>query len=89
MPRTKFDKDPPVDILLAVMLERKQKLGMTYESLAYKIGVSPVWLRTLFTTKHTNDWSPDIRRSVCRILHINIQTTLQMAEENQAEIRLG
>ena len=89
MGRTKLDKEPELDIIKAMILLRKQDYGYTYEQIAKKVGVHPVWLRTLMTTKHTKEWSPDILRAVCRLLRINITTTLTMVTEDQSEVRIG
>lgn len=89
MPRTKFDNDPPIDWVLAAILERKLKRHMSYEELAKGTNISPEYLRKLVTSKHTNDWSPDIRNSVCRQLRIGIKSTLEMVTEDQKGMRLN
>ena len=88
MPRTKFDKEPEMDIIKALILWKKMVMGVTYADIAKKVGVSPDWMRHLITERHTKDWSPDILRAVCRYLRINIQTTLTMVTEDQAGVRL-
>lgn len=89
MGRSKLDKEPELDIIKALILLRKQDYGFTYEDIAKKIGVHPVWLRTLMTTKHTKEWSPDILRAVCRLLRINITTTLSLVTEDKNGVRLS
>lgn len=88
MPRTKFDKEEPIDWIKAAILERKLAKHITYDELAKGTNVSPEYLRKLMGTKHTNDWSPDIRNSVCRQLRIGIQSTLSIVTEDQMGIRL-
>ena len=89
MPRTKFDKEEPIDWIMAAILYRKLKSHMSYEDLAKGANISPEHLRRLVTTKHTDDWSPDIRNSVCRQLRIGIQSTLTIVTEDKKGIRLN
>lgn len=90
MPRTKLSmrKAPPVDYLKACMLERKLALKLNYDEIAKAVGITPDYLRKLMTTKNTDDWSPDIRKSVCRELGINVQTTISMVTEDKTGMRL-
>lgn len=89
MPRTKFDKEEPIDWIKAAILERKLHKHITYEELARGTNVSPEYLRKLVATKHTNDWSPDIRNSICRQLRIGVQSTLSLVTEDEKGIRLN
>lgn len=85
MPRTRFDKPkyPPIDLLKAVILERKMVMKLSYDDIASHVGVSTIHLRRLMTTENTNDWNPDIRKAVCKMLGIGIQTTLtQITDDN-------
>lgn len=90
MPRTMLDEEPPIDLILAVILERKLKKHKTYSELAKGANITPQYLRKLAAEKHTNDWPPDIRNSVCRQLRIGVKSTLSMleVEENRTGVRL-
>ena len=85
MPRTKFDKPqyPPIDWVMAAILERKKVRHLEWADLAEKAGTTPDALRTMANRKHTNDWPPETRRAVCRTLGINIKTVLTVSEGNQ------
>lgn len=89
MPRTKFDKPryPPVDLLKAVILERKMVMKLNWEEIACAAHMTPPAFRHLVTTKHTDDWRPDVRRNVCRYLGVNMQTTLSVMTE-EGEVRI-
>lgn len=87
MPRTKQDRKPPVDLLKAVILERKLVYGLTYEDLAESAKINATYLRKLMSKTNTDEWSPDVRRAVCRALGINIQTTLSLVSD--AGIRIN
>lgn len=62
--------DPPVDLLLAVMLERKQALNLTYDIIAQKTGFASAYLRQMFSKKSPWDWPPETRRKVCKALKV-------------------
>ena len=89
MPRTKFDKVEPMDWILAAILYRKLKGGFTWDELAEGANISPEHLRKLVATKHTDDWSSDIRNSVCRQLRISIHSTLSIVTDDKKGIRLS
>ena len=91
MPKTKLSQrnTPPVDYVKACMLERKLALKLNYDEIAKGANITPDYLRKLMTTKHTDDWSPDIRKAVCKELGINIQTTISMVTEDKTGIRLN
>lgn len=89
MPRTKFDNEPELDIIKAMILWKKLVMKMTYADIANKVGVSPDWMRHLIIDKHTKEWSPDILRAVCRLLRINITTTISMVTEDQSGVRIS
>lgn len=81
MPRTSFDKQPQIDWLLAAILERKLKEKKDYSYLASKAHCTPDALRRMVSTKHTDDWNPEIRRSVCRALGISQKTMISAEVE--------
>lgn len=87
MPRTRFDRLPPIDVLKAVILERKLVHHMTYEQIAAAAGVNADHLRKLMSATPTEDWSPAIKKAVCRQLGINIQTTLSMMTDTGIRIQ--
>lgn len=91
MPHNKYEKPkyPPVDLIKAVILERKMEMKLEYTDIAKSVNVAPEYLRKLMTTKRTEDWNPDIRNAVCRRLGINIKTTLDMVENNGNSVRLN
>lgn len=69
MPKVTLIKDPPVDILLAVCLERKQVKNLSFEALGKKTGLSAGHLTRLFKSSPW-DWEPDTRRKICRALDV-------------------
>ena len=75
-------KAPPIDLLKAVILERKSALHLQYDELASAANITPEHLRKLMTTKRTEDWSPDLLKSVCKRLGIGIQTTLSLVDDD-------
>lgn len=84
MPRTKFDKPkyPPPDRLKGAILERKLTMKLSWDDLAVVAHMSPAAFRRMAVQKHTNDWKPDVRRSVCRYLGINIKTTMSYVTDD-------
>ena len=75
-----------MDLLKAVILERKMTMKMEYKDIAQAVNVAPEHLRRLMVTKRTEDWNPDIRNSVCRVLGINIKTTLSVQTEDGIQV---
>lgn len=86
MPRVKLSKPrhPPIDWLMAAILERKKVMGLTMADLAEAAHMSPESFRHLMadSTRTVMDWRPDIRNGVCRRLGINISTTISTINED-------
>ena len=81
MPRTKLGEKysaPPIDKLKACVLERKMVLGLEYKDLADAAGISSVYMRKLMSTKSTDDWPNDVRKSVCRRCGLTIKTVVDV-----------
>ena len=83
MPRLKVTppKYPPVDKLKAVMLERKLVMKLDYKAMADAAHCTPEHMRKLMTTKHTEDWPPEVRRSICRMMGLNVKTIIDQLFE--------
>lgn len=69
-------KDPPIDYLKGVILERKLVKHLTYEEIAKEINVNQDYLRKLVSTKNTEDWSSEIREAICKTLGIELSTII-------------
>ena len=80
MPINNSDKQryPPVDILKAVILERKMVMKLNYNDMAAAAGVYPSTLRHMMTEDHTDDWPPLMRAKLCKRLGIDIETTIKL-----------
>ena len=89
MPRTKFDKPkyPPVDILKAVILERKMVMKLNWDDIASVTNMNTDAFRHMAISKHTDDWNPSVRRAVCRFLGLNMQTTVSVMTDD-GEVRI-
>ena len=72
MPRTKFDvpKYPPIDWLMAAILERKKVMKLDWSDLADASKISVDSMKRLASTRPPEEWPADIRKSVCRKLGI-------------------
>lgn len=79
MPRTKLDKPryPPINDLRAAILERKFVSGMTWEDLGAVAGVKGATMRKLAREKPPQDWTPQVRNAVCRLLEIKINISIK------------
>ena len=68
MPKVKYcvpeKKAPEIDILKAVTMERRAVLGLSFEDLAVKTGLSERHLRTLFQESPW-DWTREQRKMIC------------------------
>lgn len=70
MPKVKsLIPDPPVDLLLAVILERKQAKNFSLADLSTLTGFTPVYLSNLLHTSPW-DWPPKTLRLICRTLNV-------------------
>lgn len=67
---------PDIDWLKAAILERKMAKKLEWADIAAKANVSPDAFRKIVTTKHTEDWNPDIRRAVCKALGIKVKLVI-------------
>lgn len=81
MPKTRFDKPkyPPIDKLKACVLERKLVMGLGYNDLADAAGIKTDSMRHLMS-RHTDDWSPEIRKAVCRVCGLTVKTVVGVTE---------
>ncbi len=70
-------KYPPVDKLKAVILERKLVMGLSSKDLAEIANVRPDYIRKLLSSKHTDDWNPDVRNAICRHLGIEVRIAVK------------
>ena len=75
-PMSSINSRPQIDWLKAAVLERKMAKKMEWSEIAAKAHVTPDALRKIVTTKHSDDWNPDIRRSVCRTLGISTKMVI-------------
>ena len=78
MPRTRFDKPryPPINTLVAAILERKFVAGLSWEDLGSAGGISATAMRKMATTKAPEEWPPKVKNGVCRLLDIRVSTTI-------------
>lgn len=89
MPRTKLDKPkyPPIDWLMAAILERKKVMGLEWGDIADMVGgISAEYLRKLASNKPPMKWPEDIRNGVCRKLGINIRMVVEDDSDREARI---
>lgn len=89
MPRTKLDKPkyPPIDWLMAAILERKKVMGLEWNDLADMVGgISGDYLRKLVSSKPPMKWPDDVRNKVCRKLGINIRMVVEDDSDREARI---
>lgn len=69
MPKVSFIKDPPVDILLAVCMERKQAKKLSFKDLAEKTGYSAVHMNRLFNMP-SDEWTREAKKKICTALNV-------------------
>ena len=79
MPRTKFDKPryPPINDLLAAILERKFVANLTWDDLGKAAGIQGTTMRKMAREKPPQEWTPKVRNAVCRLLDIKINITIK------------
>jgi len=87
MPRTVFDKPPEIDWVLAAILERKMHFHYEWADIADKAHCNPDVLRKYASQKHTDDWNPDLRRSVLRALGISTKTVLSVVTDGSVVLK--
>ena len=79
---------PPIDWLLAAILERKHTLKLDWRDIAFSCGVSYNSMRLLVSRKPPEEWPKDVRDKVCDYLGINVRRTV-MGVEDVAELHSG
>lgn len=70
-------KYPPIDWLMAAILERKRITKMEWADLATAARITPENLRRLASTKPPLEWPTDVRQAVCRKLGINAKLVIE------------
>lgn len=72
MPKCKYipKKDPPIDWLMAAILERKDMKNLTFAELAIMTGLSESTVKALFAKREPLKWTYDARQRVCKALEI-------------------
>lgn len=74
MPRTKLDapRYPPINQLRAAILERKFVGKLSWDDLARAAKIEGSAMRKLVTTKPPEEWPPEVRNAVCRLLDLRV-----------------
>ena len=70
-------KYPPIDKLKAAILERKMVMHLSSQDLGDAANVSGWYIRKIRSTKHTDDWNPDVRKAICDYLGLNVKVVLE------------
>lgn len=70
-------KYPPIDKLKAAILERKMVMHLSSQDLGDAANVSGWYIRKILSTKHTDDWNPDVRKAICEYLGLNVKVVLE------------
>lgn len=75
MPRTKLDppKYPPVDWLLAGILERKKTMGLTWDDIGVMCGTTGENMRQFVRKKPPMEWPKSLRETLCKKLGLEIK----------------
>lgn len=85
MPRTKFDKPkyPPIDWVMAAILERKKTMKLEWADIANEVGMSPEGLRKLVAYKRSDQWPTYTLKKVCKALGIEYKSYLVGSPEGE------
>lgn len=75
--KDKLKQYPPIDKVMAVILERKFATRMTWADVASGTGTTGEYLRHLVSQKRTEDWPRDILNAVCKKFGISIKITME------------
>ena len=81
MPRVKkadLPKAPPIDILKALILERKNAYGYTWDDVADKANYSSETIRWYMSNRNSAGWSMDFKRAVCLALGMQVKTIIRL-----------
>ena len=86
MPKVKLSakKEQPVDLLWAVLLERKASKGINLTQMAKLAHVSYGTMRN-YATKSPWDWPRSMRENVCAGLGISLNVTINGVEVEVAQ----
>lgn len=83
MPRTRFDKPryPPVDWLMAAILERKKVMKLEWKDIADEVGMSPEALRKMVMTKAPAEWTKETRDKILKVLGLRAKLVIEDLHE--------
>lgn len=77
MPRScikqKKPQYPPIDWLLAAILERKHALKVNWQDVAHAAGISYDAMRWYVSQLPPEEWSKEVREKVCAFLGIEVK----------------
>ena len=65
---------PPINWLLAAILERKKVMGLEWDDIAKKANMSSPTLRKMLSTTDPLEWDFHARKSICEMLGIEFRT---------------
>ena len=77
MAKAERPKYPPVDKLKAAVLERKLVMHLSSEDLGNAAHVSGWYIRKMLSSKHSDDWNPEVRKAICEYLGLNVKVVLE------------
>ena len=77
MAKVERPKYPPVDKLKAAVLERKLVMHLSSEDLGNAAHVSGWDIRKMLSSKHSDDWNPEVRKAICEYLGLNVKVVLE------------
>lgn len=89
MPRKKkvdLPEPPPMDILKALILERKTAFGYTWGDVADKANYSSDTIRWYIANKNSATWSMDFKRAICLALGMKVKTVVRLESGEEFDL---
>lgn len=74
---------PPINWLMAAILERKKVMGLSWDDIADKVGMSSFMLRRMAATKDPEEWPLYTIKQICKVLRIEYRSYVVGSPEDE------
>ena len=77
--KVELPAQPPIDILKAYILERKNAYGYTWQDIADKAHYLPDTVRKNVSDKHSDEWSIGFKKAICEALGLKVKVEITLS----------
>ena len=77
---------PSIDLLKALILERKNAYGYTWDDIADKANYTTETIRWYMSSKSSSVWSMDFKRAICLALGMEVKTIVRLESGEEYDL---